>query len=45
MKNNFNKMLRYPNSSNPDKNEDSDFCKECKEYYYHVTKEECDWIK
>jgi hypothetical protein len=44
MKNNFKEMVRNPNSSNADKNDDSDCCKECKEYY-SVTKEGCDWIK
>jgi hypothetical protein len=40
----FKKMVYNPNSSNSDKNYDSDCCKECKEYCC-VTKEECDWIK
>jgi hypothetical protein len=44
MKNNFKKMVRNRNSSNSTKNDDSGYCKECKEYYY-VTKEERDWIK
>jgi hypothetical protein len=43
MRNNFKKMVYNTSSSNSDKN-DSDLCKECKEYYY-VTKEECDWIE
>jgi hypothetical protein len=43
-KNSFKKMVHNPNSSNSDKNDDSDCCKECKEYCC-VTKEECDWIK
>jgi hypothetical protein len=43
-KNNLKKTVHNPNSSNSDKNDDSDCCKECKEYYC-VTKEECDWIK
>jgi hypothetical protein len=37
-------MVHNPNSRNSDKNDDSDICKECKEYYY-VKKGECDWIK
>jgi hypothetical protein len=41
---NFRKMVHNPNTRNSDKNDDSDCCKECKEYYY-VAKEECDWIK
>jgi hypothetical protein len=44
MKNNFKQMFDKPNSSNSDKNDDSDCCEECKEYCC-VTKEECDWIK
>jgi hypothetical protein len=43
-KNNFKKMVHNPNSSNSDKTDDSDCCKECKEYCC-VTKEECDWIQ
>jgi hypothetical protein len=41
MKNNFKKIVHNPNSSNSDKNNESEFCKECKEYYC-VTKDECD---
>jgi hypothetical protein len=37
MKNNFKKKVHNPNSSNSDKNYESDCCKECKEYCY-VTK-------
>jgi hypothetical protein len=44
MKNNLKKMVQNPNSSNSDRNDDSDCCKECKEYCC-VTKEEYDWIK
>jgi hypothetical protein len=44
MKNNFKKMVHNPNSSNSDKNDDSDCCTECKEYCCG-TKEECEWIK
>jgi hypothetical protein len=44
MKNCFQKVVPNPNWSNFDKNDNSDYCKECKEYYY-VIKEECDWIK
>jgi hypothetical protein len=31
MKRNFKKKVHNPNSSNSDKNDDSDLCKECKE--------------
>jgi hypothetical protein len=37
-------MVRNPNSSNSDKSDDIDCCKEFKEYYC-VTKQDCEWIK
>jgi hypothetical protein len=43
MQNNFKKMVHNPKSSISDKKDESDCCKERKEYY--VTQEECDWIK
>jgi len=39
-------MVHNPNSSNCDKRDDSDCCKECKEYEYCcVTEQICEWIK
>jgi len=37
-------MVHNPNFSNSDKYDNSDCCKEYKEYYY-ITKQECDCIK
>jgi hypothetical protein len=37
-------MFHFPSSSNSVVHDDSDCCKECKEYY-KLTKQECDWIK
>jgi hypothetical protein len=37
-------MVHNPNCSNSYKSDDSDCCKECKEYYC-VTKQDCEWIK
>lgn len=44
MKHNFKEMVDKQNSSNSEKNDSSDCCKECKDYYY-VRKKECGWRK
>jgi len=41
MTNNFMEIVNNSYSSNSDKNEGSDFCNECKVYYY-IMKQECD---
>jgi hypothetical protein len=41
-KNDFKKIVQNTNSSDSDKNGDSDCCKECNT---RVTKQECDWTK
>ena len=43
--NNFKEKVRNQNSTTSEKNDSSDYCKECNEYYYVIKKKERVWIK